>query len=137
MILLRSAVEQLSSVQFSFWFYLRQHFGSGFELCQFDIAKKTMRHTNGEFVESCHYTLKNEDNMHNFKVKDWWEHQTIWKNHSNQLSGTILGELDTHHHLSSDWEKKILLSMSHFNKLLLQIYCILFWVWCSYNFLYE
>ena len=30
----------------------------------FDITNKTLRYTNGEFVESCHYSLKNEDQMH-------------------------------------------------------------------------
>ena len=35
----------------------------------FDLAQKTLRYTNGEFVEASHYTLKQEDIMHNFKVK--------------------------------------------------------------------
>ena len=30
---------------------------------------RTFRHTNGEFVESTHYSIKNGDRTHNFKVK--------------------------------------------------------------------
>ena len=35
----------------------------------FDMTGKTFRHTNGEFVESSHYSIKREDSTHNFKVK--------------------------------------------------------------------
>ena len=35
----------------------------------FDLTQKTFRHTNGEFVEASHYTLKNEDRTHGFRVK--------------------------------------------------------------------
>ena len=35
----------------------------------FDWTGKTMRFTNGEFVESTHYSIKNEEKTHNFKVK--------------------------------------------------------------------
>ena len=35
----------------------------------FDLAGKTLRHTNGEFVESSHYSIKNEDRTHGFKIK--------------------------------------------------------------------
>ena len=35
----------------------------------FDLSGKTLRHTNGEFVESSHYSIKNEDRTHGFKVK--------------------------------------------------------------------
>ena len=35
----------------------------------FDWTGKTFMHTNGEFVESTHYSIKNEDRTHNFKVK--------------------------------------------------------------------
>ena len=35
----------------------------------FDMTQKSMRFTNGEFVESTHYSIKNEERTHNFKVK--------------------------------------------------------------------
>ena len=35
----------------------------------FNLTGKTLRHTNGEFVESSHYSIKNEDRTHGFKVK--------------------------------------------------------------------
>ena len=35
----------------------------------FDWTGKTFRHTNGEFVESSHYSIKNADITHGFKVK--------------------------------------------------------------------
>ena len=35
----------------------------------FDLAGKTFRHTNGEFVESSHHSIKQEDITHNFKIK--------------------------------------------------------------------
>ena len=31
-------------------------------------ANKTLRHTNGEFVEQAHYTIKNEETLHRLKV---------------------------------------------------------------------
>ena len=35
----------------------------------FDLAGKTLRHNNGEFVDSAHYSIKTEDRVHGFKVK--------------------------------------------------------------------
>ena len=35
----------------------------------FDMTQKSMRFTNGKFVESTHYSIKNEERTHNFKVK--------------------------------------------------------------------
>ena len=35
----------------------------------FDMTQKSMRFTNGEFVESTYYSIKNEKRTHNFKVK--------------------------------------------------------------------
>ena len=35
----------------------------------FEWTAKTFRHTNGEFVESSHYTIKKEEATHGFKVK--------------------------------------------------------------------
>lgn len=34
----------------------------------FDMTGKTMKYTNGEFVESCHHTIRQEEESHNFKV---------------------------------------------------------------------
>ena len=35
----------------------------------FHLAGKTLHHTNGEFVESTHFSVKNEDKVNGFKVK--------------------------------------------------------------------
>ena len=35
----------------------------------FDMTQKSMRFTNGEFVESSHYSFKKEERTHGFKVK--------------------------------------------------------------------
>ena len=34
----------------------------------FEWTGKNFRYTNGEFVEASHYSIKNEDKTHNFKV---------------------------------------------------------------------
>ena len=38
-------------------------------LHHFDMTQKSLRFTNGEFVESTHYSIKNEERTHNVKVK--------------------------------------------------------------------
>ena len=60
------------------FFYLHEHFDLSFTLKihviihhyshYFSQTGKTMRHTNGEFTESCHSSLRQSEEQHNFRV---------------------------------------------------------------------